>query len=64
MTEAPTPTKTLIEIIVPSCLAVIILSIVTVYCVIRQNGRRLHVVGHIYGDNIELDNVIETESTV
>ena len=64
MTEAPTPAKTLIEIIVPSCLAVIILSIVTVYYVIRQNGRRLRVVGHIYGDNIELDNMIETESTV
>ena len=63
-TEAPTSAITLIEITVPSCLAVIILAIVTVYCVIRQNGRRLRVVGHIYGDNIELDNIIETESTV
>ena len=62
-TEAPTAAITL-EITVPSCLAVIILSIVTVYCVIRQNRRRLRVVGHIYEDNIELDNIIETESTV
>ena len=61
-TEAPTAPITL-EITVSSCLAVI-LSIVTVYCVIRQNRRRLRVVGHIYEDNTELDNIIETESTV
>ena len=45
-------------------MVIIILSTVTACYVIRQNGRRIRVVGHIYQDNMELDNIIETKTTV
>ena len=65
-TKAPIkPAKPRLEIIIPICFAVVmLLSTVIACCVIRNNGRRLSVIGHIYHDNTELDTIIETETTV
>ena len=63
-TKAPIkPAKPRLEIIIPICVAVVmLLSTLIACCVIRNNGRRLSVIGHIYHDNTELDTIIETET--